>query len=94
MLTGVPFGLLHYAGAKSVSDLPVLAMVGMVLCLVYERIGTLLPVIAVHVALNGLYAASSHLWIAASITSVLMISGCLLVTRVLSAGRPRRAATG
>src|SRR3954471_11022407 len=41
LLDGALFGLIHYDGSKSLASLPVLALLGFIFCLVYEKTGTL-----------------------------------------------------
>lgn len=47
LIAGVMFGLVH-AGAYAAVSLPAKAFFGVVMCLLYERTGSLLPGIAVH----------------------------------------------
>jgi membrane protease YdiL (CAAX protease family) len=89
-LAGLAFGLVHvFTGAEAV---PVLAFLGVVFCLVYERTGSLYPVIALH-ALNNTLAygtttdASGEL---AAAFGAVVIGGCVLLPRFWS-GRPAPA---
>lgn len=82
---GVLFGLVHYAGPESVSDLPILAATGAFFCLVYERVGTLLPVIAVHAALNALFLVEDGRFaLAGALAGLVVVSGCFVANRRLS----------
>jgi membrane protease YdiL (CAAX protease family) len=49
----VVFGALHFQGADSTVILPVIAVLGVGQCLVYERTGSLFAVIAIHPRLAG-----------------------------------------
>ena len=50
----VIFGLIHYTGADTVPLLPLLAVFGALLCLLYQRTGSLWPAIVLHAANNAL----------------------------------------
>jgi membrane protease YdiL (CAAX protease family) len=55
IVAGTLFGLVHYTGVSSIGVLPQLAVLGLILCWIYERTGSIWPTIAVHV-LNNLLA--------------------------------------
>ena len=63
LLDGLLFGAIHYSGSKTAVLLPVLALLGFMFCLVYERTGTLFATIGLH-ALNNCvaYGAGTHEW--------------------------------
>ena len=46
------FGALHFEGVDAAMILPVIAVFGVGLCLIYERTGSLFAVIAIHAAFN------------------------------------------
>lgn len=78
-VVGVLFGLVHFAGPESVSDLPSLAATGALFCLVYERVGTLLPVIAAHAALNALFLVEDGRFaVPGALAGLVVISSCLV----------------
>ena len=52
LIDGVVFGSLHFQGTETAIILPVIAVVGVGQCLVYERTGSLFAVIAIHAAFN------------------------------------------
>jgi membrane protease YdiL (CAAX protease family) len=82
LIDGVLFGLVH--GVNIV--LPVLAVLGVVLCWVYERTGSLFASIAIH-AFNNMvsYGASTdHGWAAALPVGLAVLAGCVLVPRLMS----------
>ena len=54
VIDGLIFGGIHYTGAQTVSVLPVLAVLGFIFCMLYERTGSIIPGIAVHAANNSL----------------------------------------
>lgn len=56
----VIFGLIHYAGADTVPLLPLLAVFGATLCLLYQRTGSLWPAIVLH-AINNAIAFTASL---------------------------------
>jgi uncharacterized protein len=54
LISGVIFGAFHYTGAHSLTVLPQLAVLGVILAWVYERSGSIYPTIALHVLNNAL----------------------------------------
>jgi uncharacterized protein len=89
LLDGALFGLIHFD--SSVDDvwliLPVLGTLGFMFCLVYERTGSLFPVIALHAINNALaYAVQTDGdGTAVSIAvGVAMVGACALVPRTLA----------
>jgi uncharacterized protein len=91
VLTGLIFGLVHFE-PDAVAIIPVLAALGIMFCLVYERTGSLFAVIALHAFINSL----AYLTVAKNSAPVAlgfgggMIVACALLPRVLSRG-PARA---
>jgi membrane protease YdiL (CAAX protease family) len=90
---GVVFGAIHIGGSP-IAVLPVLAVLGFIFCLVYERTGTLFATIAMH-ALNNFaaYGAATHKWAVAGGVAVVTIGACvtlpgLLPTRPVAARSP------
>jgi uncharacterized protein len=53
LIDGAVFGSLHFQGLDTAIILPVIAVVGVGQCLVYERTGSLFAVIAIHAAFNA-----------------------------------------
>jgi membrane protease YdiL (CAAX protease family) len=84
LIDGVVFGSLHFQGIDTAVILPVIALVGVGQCLVYERTGSLFAVIAIHAAFNT-FAMLSVVPLAALTVGLLVILGCLLAP--LKAGR-------
>ncbi|HVC84426.1 MAG TPA: CPBP family intramembrane glutamic endopeptidase [Solirubrobacteraceae bacterium] len=91
-ITGVLFGAVHGLSAPAVDLLP-LAFLGFVLCIVYERSGSLYPCIALHVLNNAIAFGADEHWgvrivelAAASLASVALV--LILVQLVAPAGSP------
>lgn len=86
---GLLFGAIHYSGPQTLALLPVLALLGVVFCWLYERSGSLYPAIALHAVNNSLALAvtvrAEAADLVASAFGVAMVSGCLAV-----AARPSR----
>ena len=78
LVSGVIFGLVH--APTGVEVIPVLAALGVALCLVYERTGSLYPCIFLHTLLNTLaFGAGTDDWVAAGALGVPMLAACVLV---------------
>jgi membrane protease YdiL (CAAX protease family) len=82
VVDGILFGLVH--GVNIV--LPVLAVLGVVLCWVFERTGTLFASITIHAFNNMIsYGASTdHGWAAALPVGAAVLVACVLVPRLMS----------
>jgi uncharacterized protein len=52
LIAAAIFGIFHYTGAGSAAVVPQLALLGLVLCWVYEETGSIYPTIAIHAANN------------------------------------------
>ncbi len=80
---GTVFGLVH-AGSTPAEILPLLALLGVIFCLVYERTGSLFAVIALH-ALNNFIAfgVQTEEWGVAAIVFGVVFGACLIVPRLL-----------
>jgi membrane protease YdiL (CAAX protease family) len=61
ILTGILFGGVH-AGSAPAADLVPLAMLGVLLCLLYERTGSLYPCIGLHALNNSIAFGSLEGW--------------------------------
>jgi uncharacterized protein len=85
---GLVFGAIHYTDPKTLSLLPILAVLGFIFCLLYESTGTLLAPIALHAINNGIaYASTVHTAAALSVgLAAAVVAGCVLTLRAL----PRR----
>ena len=83
LIDGVVFGLLHFEDAESLLILPPLAVLGFVFCLVYERTGSLYPVIALHAFNNAIaYGAQADAWEVSAVLGPLAIAACVLAPRL------------
>ena len=87
IINGALFGLIHYS-PEAVAALPPLAVLGFVFCLVYEKTGSLFPVIALHAINNAIaYAIQTEgdgaaVSVAAGLTVIL---ACAVAPRILRA---------
>lgn len=83
-LDGLLFGAIHYSGPDTLPILPPLALLGFLFCLLYERTGSLYPVIAFH-ALNNAIAFSAEVGGDGALVAVPVgtaaIGACLLAAR-------------
>ena len=87
VLDGLLFGLVHTTNTP-IAILPVLAVLGMAFCLVYERTGSLFAVIALHATVNTLGylgAADDSAPVALGFGGA-MILACIAVPRFLGRG--------
>jgi uncharacterized protein len=75
ILTGIVFGLVHVAGSP-IETVGVLVILGMLLCVLYWRTGSLLPCIALHAINNAIsFSATKGLSVPGAIAIVLATSG-------------------
>jgi uncharacterized protein len=92
VIDGAVFGLLHFEGADALLLIPPLAVLGVIFCLVYERTGSLYPVIALHALNNSVaYGVQAEAWAVSAVLGPLMLAACALAPR-LSAARDMNAA--
>jgi membrane protease YdiL (CAAX protease family) len=101
-IDGLVFGLIHYegceegdrscSGADGLLLVPPLGVLGVIFCLVYERTGSLFPVIALHALNNALaFGVQADGWGVSLVLAPLMIVACALVPRIIGSG-PQPAA--
>jgi hypothetical protein len=95
-ITGVLFGAVHGLSAPAVDLLP-LAFLGFVLCIVYERSGSLYPCIALHVLNNAIAFGADEHWTvrivevaAASLASVALVLWLVQLVAAERSAAPRR----
>jgi membrane protease YdiL (CAAX protease family) len=84
-IDGALFGIIHYdfSSADALLILPPLAVLGFVFCLVYERTGSLYPVIALHAINNALaFGIQAEGWEVSAVFGPLMVIACVLVPRM------------
>ena len=86
-LNGALFGVIHFnfESAEALLLLPPLALLGFLFCLVYERTGSLLPVIGMHAFNNTVaYAAQADGgWQVSVVAGPLVLLACVLAPRLL-----------
>jgi membrane protease YdiL (CAAX protease family) len=82
IITGIFFGGIHIGSAPA-ADLVPLGLLGVILCVVYERSGSLLPCIAIHVTNNSLAFGGQENWTVAG-TLLLLVLAFALVWSLLS----------
>jgi len=88
-IDGLLFGVIHYdfSGADALLILPPLAALGFVFCLVYERTGSIYPVVALH-ALNNAIAFG----VTVEDASVSLVLGPLMLLACTTIPRAQRTA--
>lgn len=90
VLTGALFGAIHAGSAPSAKYLPILAIFGWVLCLLYARTGSLYPCICLHAINNCIaFGGTQHGW---GWQYVALLAGSLGVIAVLATVVDHRAA--
>lgn len=91
LLTGAVFGAIHYGSAPDVFLLP-LAILGVALCIVRWRTGSLLPCIALHASNNALAFGVTEKWTAGQtlLLGIGAVTLTMLVCRALLAPRAER----
>jgi uncharacterized protein len=91
-IDGALFGIIHFdfSSADALLILPPLAVLGFMFCLVYERTGSLYPVIALHAVNNALaFGIQAEGWGVSAVFGPLMLIACMLVPRLTpTAPRP------
>jgi membrane protease YdiL (CAAX protease family) len=88
-IDGVVFGLIHFTGSDTLELLPILAALGFMFCLVYERTKTLYTVIGLHALNNSVaYGVEADAAAVSLVLGSLMLAGCMVGPRLL---HPRAA---
>jgi len=90
-IDGLLFGVIHWDFSKldGLLIVPPLAVLGLVFCLVYEKTGSLYPVIGLHAFNNSLaFGAQADGWAVSAVFLPLVLVGCALVPK-LTGGAPR-----
>ena len=54
LVIGAVFGSIHYSGPETLELIPMLALLGFLFCMLYERTGSLYPAIALHAINNAI----------------------------------------
>ena len=96
IIDGLLFGVIHYnfEGAEALLLVPPLALLGVIFCLVYEKTGSLFPVIGMHAFNNAVAygATTDDGWQVSLAVGPLVLVACMLAPRFLGpAGRPAPA---
>jgi uncharacterized protein len=87
LIDAVLFGVIHYdfSGLDMLLLVPPLGVLGFVFCLVYERTGSILPVIALHALNNSVaYGVQAEAWEVSVVLGPLMIASCIAAPRVFA----------
>ena len=83
LIDGLVFGAIHYSGSDTFLILPPLALLGFIFCLVYERTGSIYPVIAMHSINNSIaYGAQADGWEVSAVLGPLMLLACVVAPRI------------
>ena len=84
-LVGVVFGAIHYSGPQTLPLIAPLAVLGVLFCLLYERTGSLYPVIAFHVINNAIALAvtaeATAAPFVAAATATFALTACTALSR-------------
>jgi uncharacterized protein len=85
-IDGALFGVIHFdfSSSDALLILPPLAVLGFMFCLVYERTGSLYPVIALHAFNNALaFGIQAEGWEVSAVLGPLMLVACALAPRFM-----------
>ena len=85
LINGALFGVIHFdfSSSDALLILPPLAALGFMFCLVYEKTGSLYPVIALHAFNNALaFGIQAEGWEVSAVLGPLMLVACVLVPRL------------
>jgi membrane protease YdiL (CAAX protease family) len=93
LLTGLIFGGIH-AGSADVVFLPPLAFLGMALCVLYYRTGSLLPCMVLHAFNNALALGVSQNWDFPAVIALMAGSAAVVLAIVLPFTRSAPAPVG
>jgi uncharacterized protein len=90
LISSLVFGFIHwdFKGADSLLILPPLMVLGVIFCLVYEKTGSLWPVVGMHAFNNSVaYAAQAdNGWKVSVVVGPLMIAAVMLAPRLFPTG--------
>ena len=91
-MDGLLFGIIHFnfEGADGLLILPPLALLGVIFCLVYEKTGSLYPVIGMHAFNNALAFAvqADDGWQVSVVVGPLVLVACARGAQAAPAGCP------
>ena len=84
LVNGAIFGSIHYENIDMAVILPVLAFLGVVFCVVYEKTGSLFAPIALHAVNNTLaFGVETEEWVVAGTIGLLTLAACAAIPRML-----------
>lgn len=85
LMNGILFGAIHWDGSTDgLLILPPLAALGVVFCLVFERTGSLYPVIALHSINNSIaFAAQADGGEVSAVLGPLMVAACIVAPALM-----------
>jgi membrane protease YdiL (CAAX protease family) len=86
LVVSILFGSIHYSGRDTLDLLPMLVLLGVIFCVLYERTGSLYPSIALHQLNNTIaLAATTRVDYAAPVAialGLIAVSGTLIAARL------------
>jgi uncharacterized protein len=85
-IDGALFGIIHYdfSGSEALLILPPLAVLGFMFCLVFEKTGSLWPVVALHAFNNAIaYGVAVEDATVPLVLGPLMLVACMLIPRLM-----------
>ena len=85
LTNGVLFGIIHYdfSGSEALLILPPLALLGFMFCLVFEKTGSLWPVVGLHAFNNAIaYGVAVEDASVSLVLGPLMLAACMLLPRL------------
>jgi uncharacterized protein len=85
LMNGVLFGIIHYdfSGSDALLILPPLALLGFMFCLVFEKTGSLWPVVALHAFNNAIaYGVAVEDASVSLVLGPLMLAACMVLPRL------------
>ena len=91
VIDGVLFGVIHwdFTDSEALLLVPPLGLLGFIFCLVYERTGSLFPVIALHSINNSIaFGVQADGWGVSAVIGPLMLLATVLVPRALPRSSP------
>jgi uncharacterized protein len=86
LIDGALFGIIHYdfSGSEALLILPPLAVLGFMFCLVYEKTGSLWPVVALHAFNNAIaYGVAVEDAAVSLVFGPLMLVACVVLPRLM-----------
>jgi uncharacterized protein len=87
-IDGLVFGLIHFTGTETLELLPILAALGFMFCLVYERTKTLYSVIGLHAFNNSIaYGFETESAGVSIVLGSIMLTACMLGPRLFHSRR-------